>query len=469
MTRQRWLENWGEFSRTFVFFAIVFLSVYCFAQETPTQPSVTDKYYEVGKKELAAGNKDAAEQAFKLALEADSSNVDAGLNLGRLLFDASRYKEAYALFSSLMKTAGGRLEVPLWLGVCAWHVGKYEEALKLLSPLVTSEDKDVASLAQIYASMASISLGRPKEAESFVNGLANESSEVGLLASRIKAGLEAEIRNGTPGAPAKASGLVLSVGQDSSISGLANIDEPSGTSSAFAETGVTFIAMRDVGAEKNREMMFVLIADGRYYPSAQEFSLLTVGAEAGIEVGPGRLSLGETISYEHSGIHRADTALGYSASEKNTANPDAEWPLWTFGWHISAYTPVSSEENGGWGLEAAVAPVVEGNPGALNFSVQNYKARDNTLSYVMVSANEKIPIWRKVALQLAWDVRIFPDGGPAESTRRDVLLGLGFDEVLFENTTRKVEIGVKGETSKSTVDTASYDRLTSWLSVTFLF
>jgi hypothetical protein len=441
----------------------------CFAQETPRQLPDTERYYELGRKELAAGNKDAAEKAFRFALEADSSNVDAGLNLGRLLFDANRYKEAYALFSGLMKTAGGRLEVPLWLGVCAWHVGKYEETLKLLSPLVTSEDKDVASLAQIYASMASISLGRPKEAESFVSGLANESSEVGLLASRIKSGLEAEIHNDTPGTPAKASGLVLSVGQDSSISGLANIDEPSGTSSVFAETGYTFIAMRDVGAEKNRELMLVLLADGRYYPSAQEFSVLTVGAEAGIEVGPGRLSLGETLSYEHSGIHRADTALSYSAMNKNGAAGDAEWPLWTLSWHISVYTPESSEQYGGWGLEAAVAPVVEGNPGALNFSVLNYNARDNTLSYVMASVNEKIPIWRKVALQLAWDVRIFPDGGPGESTRRDVLLGLGFNGALFENATKKVELGVKGETNKSSVDTASYDRLTSWLSMTFLF
>jgi len=469
VTRQIEPAKRGEISRVLTFLAMVFLSVCCLAQEPPPSSSESEIYYQLGKKELAAGNKDAAEKALRFALEADPPNVDAGLNLGRLLFDAKRYREAYALFSDLMKTRGDRIEVPLWLGVCAWHVERNEEALKLLSPLVSSEDKEIASLARIYASMASISLGRPQEAKTFVNGLSGEASEIGGLASHIKSALEAEIRNKGSGATAKAGGVVLSVGQDSSISGLANIDEPSGTSSAFGELGVTFVATRDIGAGKDRELMFVLLADGRYYPSAEEFSVLTAGAEIGVETGPGRLSLAETLSYEHSGIHRADTALSYSALEKEAVNPDAEWPLWSLSAHYARYTPESSEKYGGWGVGVSVSPVADGDVGAVNFSVQSYSARDDTLSYVAVSANEKIPVCRKVALLLGWEVRAFPDGGPSESTRHDVLLSLGFNGVLYEDAAKKLEIGAKGETNKSSVDTASYDRLTSWLSATFLF
>src|SRR6266516_3323009 len=124
-----------------------------FATYSTAKPDNVWGYYMLGLSAWKAGDRDRAVDAFRRALEQDSTHVKSQLNLSRVLIDQDKAKEALPHVEAALKIDSGSSEgfrllgrVKSELGDTAGAIGAYRQSLVL-------DDRDVWSLnnlARVY-------------------------------------------------------------------------------------------------------------------------------------------------------------------------------------------------------------------------------------------------------------------------------------------------------------------------------
>lgn len=115
-------------------------------------PEETRTKYWLARLEQKQGNEAVAEILYKQVLEADSDYSDAALELGKLLYNAERYREALPYLKIYQLSEPDEVSILEMLGKSYREAGKYQEAADVYRRLRELRDKftDTLDLAEAY-------------------------------------------------------------------------------------------------------------------------------------------------------------------------------------------------------------------------------------------------------------------------------------------------------------------------------
>jgi tetratricopeptide (TPR) repeat protein len=137
------------------------------AEPQGEDPATADEWYDAAL-DLEAVAVDAAEAAYRKALELDAAHPDAHLNLGRLLHEGGRLDEAEAHYRAAVAADPGSARAYYNLGVALEDLGRVDEAMAAYREALRLDE----ALATAHFNLSRLCEARGDEAEALGHLLA---------------------------------------------------------------------------------------------------------------------------------------------------------------------------------------------------------------------------------------------------------------------------------------------------------